>query len=96
MRKKDMLLRYSELANNRDIIASVSVEALQKLAENEDGLLDQYELAIVHDSIIDATMRDAENDQREIANLIAVANSTEFPEDVRTEASRRAITMLEL
>lgn len=96
--KKDMIERYSELSGNRNRIASASIEALTTLAENEDGAIyDGYELAMVHDSLLSGCLRDEEIDQREIANLIAVVNSTEaFSEDTRREAARRVRIMLEL
>lgn len=96
MKKQEMLDRYSELASNRGVIASASVEALQKLAVNEDSLLDGYELGVIHDSIIDACMRDAENDQKEIANLLTVATSEAIDDKVRAAALERALIMLEL
>lgn len=94
MKKKEIFARYSELASNREVIASTSIEALMKLATSRE--LEEVDLSYVHAAILNATLKDEENDQREIANLIAVANSDAFSQDTRATAVDRVIMMLEL
>ena len=91
-----MIDKYSENDAARNKIASASVDALMTLAENRDGELDGYELAIVHDSIVSACSKDADLDQREIANLLTLANSEAFDAHLRREAASRAALMLGL
>ncbi len=96
MKKKDIIARYSELANNRNEIASASANALTELVTDLRMDLPTSELAALHADIATVAAWDQENDQREIANLIAVANSDSFDMDYRREAARRVATMLEL
>lgn len=94
MKKKEILARYAELSNNRNEVASASANALTRIAT--DGDLTTSELAGVHSDIIFMASYDEENDQREIANLIAVANSDLFSDEDRSVARERVVIMLEL
>jgi hypothetical protein len=94
VKKREMLEKYSELANNRDMIASASVTRLLSIAN--DPAINATERAYVHQYIVDATTEDQKLDQMEVANLIAVANSAAFSDDTRATAVDRVIIMLEL
>lgn len=94
MKKADIIARYSELAENRNDIASMSADMLTKIVANVS--LTGIEEASVHADIATIAAWDLENDQREIANLIAVANSDAFEMNDRAKARDRVLTMLEL
>lgn len=94
MKKQERLARYSELAENRNNTASESIDAVLKLSLSHE--LTTAEQAHILDGVAVLALWDEENDQKEIANLIAVANSDHFGEEIRHEAGRRVIIMLEL
>lgn len=96
MKKKEILARYAELSNNRNEVASASANAMTKIATTGAGELTMSELAAVHSDIVFMASFDEENDQREIANLIAVANSDLFSDEDRSVARERVVIMLEL
>lgn len=94
MKKQELLARYSELKENRNNTASESIDAMLKLSLSHD--LSTAEHAHILDGVASLALWDEENDQQEIANLIAVANSDHFGVEIRHEAGRRVIIMLEI
>ena len=94
--RAEVLNRWSESEAARSRIATASVDALMTLAANEDGQADTFDLAVIHQGILEATHEDAMQDQAEIANLIAIVNSDGFSEHVQSEARRRVKIMLGL
>lgn len=94
MKKQELLARYSELKENRNDTASQSIDAMLKLSLSHE--LSTAEHAHILDGVASLALWDEENDQAEIANLIAVTNSDHFGVELRREASRRVALMLEL
>ena len=83
-------------SENRAAREDILQDILDKMTQRSKQYLDAEDLQTVRDDIAGIALWDAENGQREIANLIAVANSTAFELETRTEARDRVITMLEL
>ena len=94
MKKQEYIDRYSDAAEGRTRIADNHLGELIRLTV--EGDLDEAALANAHDSIVGLSLWDAEIDQREVENLIAVANSNMFDEDTRELAIYRVKKMLEL
>lgn len=91
---KNVLDNYAENLEARSRLVQNGMDAMVKLLDLPG--FDPMERQQIRDDIIGIAMWDAENDQAEIANLIAVANSTAFELETRTAARDRVITMLEL
>lgn len=91
---KKVLDNYAENLEARSRLVENNVDAMIKaLGTNELTIMERQQ---IRDDIVAIALWDAEKDQAEIANLIAVANSTAFELKTRTEARDRVITMLEL
>lgn len=91
---KKILDNYSENLEARSSLVQGIIDAMLIMsASNETAPMDPQ---TIRDTIATIALWDAENDQKEIENLIAVANSTAFELKTRTAARDRVITMLEL
>lgn len=94
MKKRDALENWVELREARDQVANEGLQSLASLLTASES--DVPTSAQIAADIVSLTRWDAENDQSEIANLIAVANSEMFDRDLRDRAARRVVLMLEL
>lgn len=94
MKKQELIARYSELAENRNETGTRSLDSMLRLSSSED-LLTAERTNILAD-VATLALWDAENDQKEIANLLTVATSEVIDDKVRAAALERALIMLEL
>ena len=89
--KKEMLDNYAEGDENRSEVVETSLQLISHLLEEENP-----DRLAINDAIAGIALWDREIDQREAANLIAVANSDAFLSGDRNEAAGRASIILGL
>lgn len=90
---EENLARFAEGNKNRGEFLTKLFDLLTTTTVESD---DPDLVVLAASAAADIALRDSETEQREIANLIAVADSPDYTQLHRDRARQRILTMLEL